>query len=416
MRRVFVKKKKASKRTTTFSPKVFLFVRVKFFSPPSLYVSFNYFKGSDQKSRCQGKNRGALAKGRFLSFPVFAVVKFILKMSRSPSDDEGRSNNENSHERDRREGGDALVETAGAAVERHHYDDPESRTAELLAAALDEQPKGFLQYDQPVVLRPSAQRSSSGGDTTAGGEIGRYLQSMAPFIPPYIQQQSLAISEKPIVTTTDKILPAVLPPRRFAYYDERTGADVEVIQPVSKQQALREDLHNLEQLLDFKLKDSKARMMGLCPVRSAIVEMAAEELLRQIVIDLPERGLLLRRVLNESRMTTDAWRSLNVEATLYCTRQLHDGAKGNPEILDKIVQLTSQVTTLRATVKSLETKHASLERSVAEQVQADQKRYNEEKAFLDNTRKRLQQHLDNVKHMQDQERKALMGLAEPVAA
>lgn len=334
-------------------------------------------------------------------------------MSRSPSDDEGRSG-ENSRGRDRGDDAEALVETSGGAANaggavQVRYDDPESLAAELLAAALEEQPKVFLQYDRPVALRPSATRSGT-------GDVGRFLESMSPFIPPYIQQQTLSLSEKPVVTTTDKILAAVLPPRRFAFYDEHTGQDVEVVQPVSKRQALRDDITNLESMLNFKLKDSKGRMMGLCPVRSAIFDMAAEELLRQIVIDLPERGLLLRRVLDEARMTTDAWKSLTVEAELYCTRQLHDGAKGNPEILDRIVQLTAQVTTLRATVKSLETKHASLERCVAEQVTADQKRYNEEKAFLDNTRKRLLQHLDNVKQMQEQERKAMMGLADAAPA
>lgn len=336
-------------------------------------------------------------------------------MSRSPSEDEGRSG-DNSRGRDRGDDAEALVETGGeagaanAGVVQVRYDDPESLAAELLAAALEEQPKVFLQYDRPVALRPSATRGGTGGD------VGRFLESMSPFIPPYIQQQTISISEKPVVTTTDKILSAVLPPRRFAFYDAQAGQDIEVVQPVSKRQALRDDITNLEAMLNFKLKDSKGRMMGLCPVRSAIFDMAAEELLRQIVIDLPERGLLLRRVLDESRMTTDAWKSLTVEAELYCTRQLHDGAKGNPEILDRIVQLTSQVTTLRATVKSLETKHASLERCVAEQVQADQKRYNEEKAFLDNTRKRLLQHLDNVNQMQEQERKAMMGLADGAPA
>jgi dynein light intermediate chain len=307
---------------------------------------------------------------------------------------------------------EALVEANAPSAVATRYDDPQQRTAELLAAAVEQQPKGFLQYDQPVALKPSLTVRNEDGSA----DVGKYLQSMAPFIPPYIQQQTIAISEKPIITTTDKILPAILPPRRFSVYDEATGHELEAVQAVSRRQALREDLAAMERMLDFKLSDSKARMMGLCPVRSAILEMVGDELLRQIAIDLPERGLLLRRVMNESRMTTDAWRSLNAEASLYCTRQLHDGAKGNPEILDRIAQLTSQVTTLRAAVKSLETKHSSLERSVAEQALADQKRYNEEKAFLDNTRKRLQQHLDNVKHMQEQERKAMMGLAEPVAA
>ncbi len=102
-----------------------------------------------------------------VSFPPFSLSVCILDMSRSPSaGDSPRGeirSNENNRGDDSTRGvprGNALVEAeqhqAGAVQVR--YDDPESLLNDLLAQALEEQPKVFLQFDRPVVLRPTATR------------------------------------------------------------------------------------------------------------------------------------------------------------------------------------------------------------------------------------------------------------------
>lgn len=271
-------------------------------------------------------------------------------------------------------------------------------TQRLLAEAYDQLPQTLLHLDDPVRLKLSAQPT----------EADR-MEALATFLSPLVQSQMDIISDRPVVTTTDKILNAVLPPRTFSVYDEVHQEVLEFVQCARRKQASRGELDELRQMFEFKLRDCKARMIGICPVRSAIFEMLGDELLRQVTIDQPERGLLLRRIRDEARMTLEAYQSLHQASTQYGAQKLTEGARGCPEMLERIAQLTAETTSLHHEVKRLEARHTSLLRSVDEQIASDTRRHNEEKAFLDNSRKRLQQHLDNVKQMQEQERRALMG-------
>jgi dynein light intermediate chain len=46
-----------------------------------------------------------------------------------------------------------------------------------------------------------------------------------------------------------------------------------------------------------------ARESGICPVREELHSQVFDELIREITIDCPERGLLLLRVRDEIKMT-----------------------------------------------------------------------------------------------------------------
>lgn len=270
----------------------------------------------------------------------------------------------------------------------------------LLAEAFAQLPQTLLHLDDPMQL--------TGIATGSNGEADR-MSALAKFISPLIQSQASQVSDRPVVTTTDKLLNAVLPPRTFSILDSVTGGNVDFVQCVSSRQATRTELSELRELFEFKLEDSKARLIGICPVRSALYDMLADELLRQVTIDQPERGLLLRRVRDEARMTLEAYQALHVAASQYGAKKLLEGAMGVPQMQDRIAQLTTETDVLHKQLRQLEARHASLLRCVEEQVQADTRRHNEEKAFLENSKKRLQQHLEAVKQAQDQERRALMG-------
>lgn len=278
--------------------------------------------------------------------------------------------------------------------------DPEDAIQRLLAEAYDQLPQTLLNMDDPIRLQLPLKAT----------EQDR-MDALAPYLSPLIQSQSDVISDRPVVTSTDKILSAVLPPRTFSVYDEVNDTTLDFVQCVRKQQASRRELEELRRMFEFKLGECKARMIGICPVRTAMFDMLGDELLRQVTIDQPERGLLLRRIRDESKMTLEAYQSLHSASTQYGARKLAEGARGCPEMLERIAQLTKETTALHLEVKRLEARHASLSRCVEEQISSDSKRHNEEKAFLENSKKRLQQHLENVKQMQEQERRALMGEA-----
>ena len=81
------------------------------------------------------------------------------------------------------------------------------------------------------------------------------------------------------------------------------------MQRVSKTPSSRLDVVTLQEQLDRHLKDRKARETeGICPVRQELYKQAFNELIRQVSLNSPERGLLLLRVRDEIQMTLDAYK------------------------------------------------------------------------------------------------------------
>ena len=81
------------------------------------------------------------------------------------------------------------------------------------------------------------------------------------------------------------------------------------MQYTSKTPPSRGDLAQLHEALDKRLVQRQANERGLCPVRSELYSQVFDELIRQVTLDLPERGLLLLRIRDESRMTIDAYKT-----------------------------------------------------------------------------------------------------------
>lgn len=82
------------------------------------------------------------------------------------------------------------------------------------------------------------------------------------------------------------------------------------IQYVSHKQAEREDIITLTKELDKKLAERQARDAGICPIREELFSQCFDEIIRQVTINSPERGLLLHRVRDEIKMTVAAYQTL----------------------------------------------------------------------------------------------------------
>jgi dynein light intermediate chain len=101
------------------------------------------------------------------------------------------------------------------------------------------------------------------------------------------------------------VINAIIPPR-----DWLDSMDKLYIQYVSHQPASREDVIELRDRLDRMLLDRQARAEGVCPVREELYAQAFDEIIRQVAVDCPERGLLLMRVRDEHRMTLAAYQTI----------------------------------------------------------------------------------------------------------
>ena len=66
----------------------------------------------------------------------------------------------------------------------------------------------------------------------------------------------------------------------------------------------------LREMLDQKLMERQARESGICPVREEFFSQCFDEIIRQVTLNLPERGLLLLRVRDEIMMTIAAYQTL----------------------------------------------------------------------------------------------------------
>eukprot|EP00667_Euglena_gracilis_P016284 EG_transcript_17040 len=212
------------------------------------------------------------------------------------------------------------------------------------------------------------------------------------------KQQLSPLENKPTIMATADILNAILPPRESA----------EWIQFVSSEPATRFDVRSLQEQFEIKLATSKARKTGICPVRMDIYSQCFDELLRQVTVDNPERGLLLLRVRDELRMTTAAYTTLYETSVDFGRKKAVEAEKGKQEIIDRIDQLRAEKETLEKQVKRLQAKLTAMEKNVMEQQQADDKKHQEELNFLHRTNQRLKQQEEVIREIQRRERDAIL--------
>lgn len=178
---------------------------------------------------------------------------------------------------------------------------------------------------------------------------------------------------------------SMLPPRQWV---EDSGT---WIQYASKEPASRLDVIALQEQLDKKLNERKARETGICPVREELYGQCFDELIRHVTLDGPERGLLLMRTRDEIRMTIDAYKTLFASSVTFGIKKQLRSEQGIPELEDQVKDLEAQKAQLELEVYELRSKLEIVEKREAERKTADDKRRKEELDFL----KYQGQHLDS---------------------
>jgi len=178
---------------------------------------------------------------------------------------------------------------------------------------------------------------------------------------------------------------SMLPPREWVE-DSGTWA-----QYVSKEPASRLDVISLQEQLDKKLNERKARETGICPVREELYGQCFDELIRQVTLDGPERGLLLMRTRDETSMTIDAYKTLFASSVTFGIKKQLRAEQGIPELEGQAQELEQQKAHLELEVHELRSKLEIFEKREAERKAADDKRRKEELDFL----KYQGQHLDS---------------------
>ena len=189
----------------------------------------------------------------------------------------------------------------------------------------------------------------------------------------------------------EEVLNSVLPPRTFESTDENT-----YMQYVAKTPATRLDVLVLQEGLDKKLLERQAREMGICPVREDLYSQAFNELIRQVTLNGPERGLLLLRVRDEIRMTIDAYKTLYDSSVTFGVRKQLQAEQGMSDMESKVAALKENKATLENQVLELRNKVEIVEKRAAERRQLDDKKQKEEISFLKYQGQNLDQFLRSI--------------------
>lgn len=189
----------------------------------------------------------------------------------------------------------------------------------------------------------------------------------------------------PSASQLDDMLNSMLPPREWI---QESGT---WIQYVSKEPATRLDVITLQEQLDKRLLERQARETGICPVREDLYSQCFDELIRQVTLDGPERGLLLLRVRDEIRMTIDAYKTLYDSSVTFGVRKQLQAEQGMTELETQIAIYEEQKKERENQVLELRNRVEVIEKRENEHKALEDKKRKEEIDFL----KYQGQHLDS---------------------
>ena len=95
-------------------------------------------------------------------------------------------------------------------------------------------------------------------------------------------------------------------------------------------------------MLDQKLMERQARESGICPVREELFSQCFDEIIRQVCLNEPERGLLLLRIRDEIKMTIAAYQTLYQSSSTFAMRKQIQAEHGMADLDRKIEELEAE--------------------------------------------------------------------------
>ncbi|RNE97475.1 putative 33 kDa inner dynein arm light chain, axonemal [Trypanosoma rangeli] len=137
------------------------------------------------------------------------------------------------------------------------------------------------------------------------------------------------------LSDVERILYTLLPPRRTVC--KETGNTF--MEFVSTEPSSRIEVAELHEQLVNLLKQRRARDSGICPIRREIYAEVFDELIRQVTLEEPTRGILLLRVRDELYQTLAAHRSLVERAMYFASKQREESDEGVAQLKQRIKEL-----------------------------------------------------------------------------
>ena len=208
--------------------------------------------------------------------------------------------------------------------------------------------------------------------------------------PSYLNQkkrESSSIDSNPSLSET---LNSMFLPREW----EENGK--KFIQYVSQEPGTREKARDLYKALDAKIKEREAREKGICPVREELYSQCFDELIRQVTIECPERGLLLLKVRDEIKDTISSYRTLYESAILFGIRKQIEAEVGKDKLKKEISDLEKKKVELINKKIALDNKIKVFDKENEERNKIENAKREEESAFLRQQNENLDKYLKSI--------------------
>lgn len=138
---------------------------------------------------------------------------------------------------------------------------------------------------------------------------------------------------------------------------------------------------HLQESIETQLKQNEARDVGVCSIREGIYANALNELIRQVTVGCPERGLLLSELRDEMNETNATFDALFGNSCEYSVRKSIERDQ-KKHMQSKVHAMVSEVRGLENRVHELRAKYDGIDKRFNEQRQAEEKVHIEEVAFL----------------------------------
>ena len=193
--------------------------------------------------------------------------------------------------------------------------------------------------------------------------------------------------KNPLLSET---LNSMFPPKQW----EEDGH--KFIQYVSPTPATREKSRDLFKALDQKLKERRAKDKGICPVRQELYSQCFDEIIRQVTIDNPERGLLLLKVRDEIKMSIASYQILYESAILYGIRKQLQSEDARMELKKELEEKEKKNIELTNKKIALENKLQALKKHFAERKEIEANKREKDLNFLNQQKESLEKIIRNI--------------------
>ncbi|XP_072536131.1 axonemal dynein light intermediate polypeptide 1-like [Salminus brasiliensis] len=238
----------------------------------------------------------------------------------------------------------------------------------------------LVKYDTPVLVTKNTDKKSSKARPL---KVSPQQPAVSGPVPPPPKPQSPS-------GETQEILNVILPPREWTENNQRW------VQQVSSAPCRGRDVVRLQEQLDLKLQQRQARETGLCPVRRELYSQCFDELIRQVTINCAERGLLLLRVRDESRMTEAAYQTLYKSGMAFALRKTLLAEQEKSDTDKRISDLENEKKDLVKQLNEIMAKREAAEKQADERRQADDKKRTQEIQFFKRMNQQLKDQLEEI--------------------